>query len=127
MDRGWQNAYIGFCPSIKAWYRMFKEFNIEPTPYPDTDACTTTLDIHEPGKHKYVIVVTVHDRFDKKYKTDRPSVAGLLAHEATHAWQHVLKNMGEFDRPKGEIEAYAIQHIFMNLYDSYLTTRIRKK
>jgi len=46
-------------------------------------------------------------------------VAGVLTHEAVHAWQHYCEHIGE-DNPSDEFEAYAIQHIAQSLFSEYL-------
>ncbi len=51
-------------------------------------------------------------------------VAGVLAHEAVHVYQHVVDYMGE-KVPGVEAQAYGIQDIFQNLVKSYEQTRGR--
>lgn len=45
-------------------------------------------------------------------------VAGLLVHEAVHVWQRYCRDMGE-DFPGSEQEAYAIQAISQELFESF--------
>lgn len=52
--------------------------------------------------------------------TPRPltEVIGMLAHEATHVWQHYAQTIGE-RHPGDEQEAYAIQAITQELVQSF--------
>jgi hypothetical protein len=42
----------------------------------------------------------------------------VLAHEATHIWQHIRRSIGE-RFPSDEFEAYCIQSLTMRLIESY--------
>lgn len=46
------------------------------------------------------------------------SIAGIIAHEATHIWQEHLRAMGE-DSPGDEISAYAVQSLVVTLMDEW--------
>ena len=55
-------------------------------------------------------------------KASAVQVVGLLAHEATHVWQHVRDWMGE-KSPSVEFEAYTVQAILQELLWAYNETR----
>lgn len=46
-------------------------------------------------------------------------VAGLLVHEAVHAFRHFCDQIGE-ERPSAEFEAYAIQAMAQRLMESFV-------
>lgn len=50
----------------------------------------------------------------------------LIFHEAVHVWQRVREEMGETS-PSTEFEAYAIQHIGLQLLMAYDQTRGPKR
>lgn len=87
-------------------------------PYPDADAkCTRFTEDGEPTK----VLMTFNQRLDGR---DGVAVASLLVHEAVHAWQYVLEDIGQRDKPGREIEAYALQAICIELLDAYRRTRV---
>jgi hypothetical protein len=116
LERGWQCVYIGFCPSAKAWRKLMRRLKQEDERYPTADGRTTTF-VHEGRTY---CVVTVSDRLDE----DRCgyALAGLLVHEGTHVWQHVLEDMGE-KNPSSEFEAYSLQAICQGLMCAFSDTR----
>lgn len=80
--------------------------------YPTTDARMTTF----AKDGKLAMIVTVAERIDDK--DDPNAIIGLLVHEAVHVFQQLCEDIGE-RRPSSEMEAYAIQHISMNLVADY--------
>ena len=72
-------------------------------------ACVYTFE------HKDASICIVNIRHTDESKE---SVYALLAHEATHIWQKIRENLGE-ESPSPEFEAYSIQNISQNLFDSY--------
>ncbi|MFK3558176.1 hypothetical protein [Pasteurella multocida] len=50
--------------------------------------------------------------------TDNNNFYALLAHEAVHIYQDMIKEMRE-DEPSPEFEAYSIQNIFLNLLNEF--------
>jgi len=117
IERGWQPVHIGFCPSRKAWRREMKRLGIKGEAYPESDGRAVTFD-HKDGT--VLVLVTVRDGSEKEH--DQAEIAGIIAHEATHAWQRVRLTMGETE-PSAEFEAYAMQAIFQGLYSAFLETR----
>lgn len=116
IDRGWQPVEIGFCPSETAWKREMKAKGWPGTPYPENDASAT----HFTHDGQFLVLVALAEDVEKRFS--RVVIAGLLAHEATHVWQHVRRQMQEAE-PSIEFEAYAIQAIFQSLYQAWLGTR----
>lgn len=130
-DRGWFPTYYGFCPSEFAWRAEMKRLarahkgngSCAREPYPaGADARATTFDS---ANGQRLVIVTVADRFDKKMRQDPFAVAGLILHEAVHVWQALREEIGEKE-PSREFEAYAIQHISLNLFWAYENTRLKK-
>lgn len=116
LDRGWQPAFIGFCPSRKAWRREMKRLGCVGEPYPETPGRCTTFE----SKGKTCIIVTLCSNAEEI--ATRLEIAGLLCHEATHVWQKVREAMDE-RAPSIEFEAYSMQAIFQGLYQAWLDTR----
>ncbi|NNI58331.1 hypothetical protein C2817_11540 [Pasteurella multocida] len=50
--------------------------------------------------------------------TDNNNFYALLAHEAVHIYQDMIKEMRE-EEPSPEFEAYSIQNIFLNLLNEF--------
>jgi len=118
LDRGWQPAFIGFCPSKVAWRKAMKGLDCADEPYPGGAGRMTSFERKRDGQ--LTLIVTLGEGAEKHQR--RVEIAGLLAHEATHVWQYVRRNMGE-DSPSAEFEAYSVQAIFQGLYQAWLDTR----
>lgn len=118
LDRGWQPASIGFCPSSVAWRKAMKALDCVGEPYPTNAGRMTSFERKRDGK--LTLIVTLANGVEKRQ--NRVEIAGLLAHEATHVWQYVRRHMGE-DSPSPEFEAYSVQAIFQGLYQAWLDTR----
>ena len=88
-------------------------------PYPTEDGKCTWL--QKDGKR--AIIITMNERLDSKCPIGR---VALLVHEAVHAWQYILEDIGQHERPGKEIEAYAIQHLCLELLNAYQKTRLAK-
>jgi len=121
LDRGLLPIYFGFCPSERAWKREAKRMNVKDAgPYPTSDGRCTTF---EDSDGHISCIVTVNE--GKKRAT--ATLHGILVHEGMHVWQKALEAMGE-KRPSIEFEAYACQHIFLELCRAYeKARRIRPK
>ncbi|UPT53211.1 hypothetical protein [Synechococcus phage Ssp-JY42] len=116
LDQGWQPAYIGFCPSKKAWRREMKRLGVTGQDYPDAPGNTSTYE----SKGKFCIIVSLNEKAASAEGATDLQVAGLLCHEAVHVWQFVKKNMGVFGDVDWETEAYSVQSIFQNIYGAHL-------
>lgn len=110
-------VYYGFCPNERAWRRELKRLGCDAVPYPQSDARVDTFVKRNDQTH--CLIVTVNEKLDKR---DGLSVAVLIAHEATHVWQHCCEVMAE-THPSPEFEAYAMQHILGSLLFAYEETR----
>lgn len=76
------------------------------------------------GTEDLCVVVTLAEDSQKNHTPIE--IAGMLVHEAVHAWQYYAEKMGEAT-PGSEQEAYAIQAISQELMAEYarrLDTRI---
>lgn len=58
-------------------------------------------------------------------KISYEEVAALLVHEGVHIWQHYRDAVIREPKPCGELEAYVIQRITLNLLDAYRKQRRR--
>lgn len=116
IDRGWQPVYIGFCPSEKAWKHAMKRMGLPHEPYPDSDGRLTRF----ARDGKTTLIMTLGESGEEEHS--RVQIAGLLAHEATHAKQMICDHIGE-DSPSMEFEAYTVQAIFQAFYQAWLDTR----
>lgn len=68
------------------------------------------------GTNDICVVVALAE--DSQKNNSAIEVAGMLVHEAVHAWQYYAEKMGE-TRPADEQEAYAIQAISQELMSEY--------
>ena len=76
-------------------------------------ACIHTLAPKGGGQPSQIVCI------DAAALLDQPTLAAaMLAHEATHAKQALMKVMGE-KKPSDEFEAYVVQNIVHNLLDEY--------
>lgn len=87
------------CRNRREWNALMRTWDVVAI-YPD-DAPAAFMQLL-PG----VYTINVTRMFDTKTKAER---AGLLAHEATHAWQHIAHQIGEFQAD--ESSAYTVQAI----------------
>lgn len=118
LNQGWFPPYYGFAPNKRAWKKALKKLELPAEPYPTTDARCTSFKSHKTGK--LVILVTVGDHISPEH--DPVGIIGLLVHEAMHVWRHIREDIGE-DSPSAEFEAYALQHISMELMEAFAATR----
>lgn len=81
---------------------------IENSPYPLTAGRCTTFEHNDTGA--FAMIVT----FNRGSLNNFVDFAGIAAHEATHAWQHIKEYIGE-GSPGMEVEAYSIQAIAQKL------------
>ena len=110
-------AFIGFCPSDKAWAYDMKRLVNGDEPYPVADGRCTPLE--NKITHEWICLVTIHERLDDR---DMVAITALIAHEAVHVFQKICEIMGE-DHPSHEFEAYTIQYLTIQLTRAYLDTR----
>jgi hypothetical protein len=118
IERGWQPVFIGFCPSEKAWKREMKRMRVENSPYPESPGCCVRFRTYD---NKTVVLITINYDDAK----DHNFIAGILVHEAVHAFQYVCEAIGE-QSPSKEFEAYSIQVIAHHLLSAYAETRGKK-
>jgi hypothetical protein len=124
LNKGWFPVFIGFCPNIKAWRQLLKECELpqDDDMYLKNDAACTRIK----GKDgEQIALVTISEKFDKRHRTEPHLIVSMLVHECVHVWQTVLNDIQEQGRPSEELEAYAMQAIFQQVYGAYLDTRIK--
>lgn len=103
MDPGWFPFTIGFVPTAKGWDKVCKHLNMkESPPYcPHAGSCSK-LEHSENGQLCILICVT---QWDTRSWAD---IAGIVAHECTHAFEFMCEHVGEQD-PSPEFNAYGVQ------------------
>jgi hypothetical protein len=116
INKGWQNVFIGFCPSERAWNKTMKEIGATGTPYPKVQACCTSF-TSDTGRQ--MCIVTLHESIDNAAPIE---LIGLLVHECVHVKQRVMEIMGE-TKVGEEHEAYTVQAIFQMVLDAFEDTR----
>lgn len=101
--------YLTLCLSEAEFRHAMRHLRIGPGAWikpPHSNATAHTLE----GPRGLTVVVCLRD-----WQGRNPvEVAGLLIHEAVHAWQQYAEHIGEA-RPGDEQEAYAIQSIAQEL------------
>lgn len=104
VELGFLPVEVGYVPNAKAWEAALIRLDLPAEPYPTTDGRCVGWENVGPNR-KDIILITVGERA-KVHSVAQ--VAGIIAHECAHAWQHIRKIIGEKE-PSAEFEAYAIQ------------------
>ncbi len=115
-DSGWMPFYYGFCPDEACWVKEMQRLNVnEDCPYPDSPGRCTIFEY----RGDLTCIVTI---CDEAIDFEPAQVAGIIAHEAMHVWQRMMKHIGE-KKPSVEFGAYSYQAIYQNLLDAYAQSR----
>jgi hypothetical protein len=119
-DRGFLTIFYGFCPDESSWNAQMKRMKVDVKkhPYPTSAGRCTTF--QKDGA--VCCIVTIGDDIDGRCPT---GIMGLLVHESVHVYQTALDDMGE-EKASPEMEAYAVQFIFLRLLDAYAKLRGKK-
>lgn len=104
--------YLTLCLSDAELQAVAKQITNYYVPFPEVGA--TCNQITKDGDHFCVVALSEH----AQKNNNAIEVAGMLVHEAVHAWQYYAEKMGE-TRPGDEQEAYAIQAISQELLAEY--------
>lgn len=119
--------WLGFVPSERAWKRTVKNIakrekspGIAREEYPSNPGMTTVITIGK-GRRR-VVLVTIGENQDAALRQNPIGGAGILVHEAMHAYQTVILAMGE-EKASEEFEAHTVEHIFEQLAFAYEKTR----
>jgi hypothetical protein len=106
--------YLCLCLSEREYRQAMKHCKVTPVDQwiktPQSDATAHTL----AAPHGLCVVVCLSN-YEKRTGVE---IAGLLIHEAVHAWQEWCEYYGE-RHPASEQEAYAIQGIAQELMAEY--------
>lgn len=109
--------YLALVLSDKDYHRAMSDFKVpmeQRDPWIKADHSDATAHVLEHPERGIAIVVALRVRDG----LEGPQIAGLLVHEAVHAWQHFCRRIGE-QQPSDEFEAYAIQAMAQRLMYSY--------
>lgn len=115
--------HISLCTSEKGFHKILKHLKLPKNQWPvfikeSFGACVYTFE-SEDGQLLAVVNM-------EKSKRPKEEVYAMLVHEAQHVLQYVLEYIGE-DSPSKEFEAYSIQNISQNLFESYKRQTSSKK
>lgn len=110
VELGFLPVQVGYVPNAKAWGAMLVKMQVDPTPYPTSDARCTWWD-RANGANDNIILIVLGERV-KDFSVSQ--VAGLIAHECQHAWRHIKIIIGE-KKPSKEFEAYVLQILVQNV------------
>lgn len=119
----WLNRSLvdGHCLALvlseKDYHRAMSAFKVplsQRDPWIKNDHADATAHILEHPELGIAVVVALRVRDG----IEGVQIAGLLVHEAVHAFQHFCERIGE-TRPSQEFEAYSIQAIAQRLMASY--------
>lgn len=119
LDRGWFPTCVGFCPSEAAWAAEMQRLGIDNEPYPggiSAGRCTHLVNDKTGDK---ALLITIAPLSEERTPLE---VVGLLVHEAQHALQFILQDIGE-DEPSQELLAYGIQSLTQDLICAFQKTR----
>lgn len=101
--------YLALCLNQPQFDAVCRKLHIQPHPFILNEHSDATAHYLE-GPQGLCVVVCLRGTRGR----DPIEVAGLIVHEAVHAWQEYAARIGE-DRPGREQEAYAIQAISQEL------------
>ena len=110
LDNGWFPFNIGFVPDLKSWEKVTKYLKAEDAPYGESAGRCTNL-VNTETRDLCILISIKH--WDTK---DSAAVAGLVAHEAVHAFEFMCDHIGE-DKPSSEFKAYAVQSFVREVLD----------
>jgi hypothetical protein len=118
LDRSFINGpYLALVLSEKDYHRAMSAFKMplhQRDAWIKNDHADATAHILEHPDRGMAVVVALRVREG----IEGVQIAGLLVHEAVHAFQHFCERIGE-NRPSQEFEAYSIQAIAQRLMASY--------
>lgn len=109
---------VAYAPNKKAWKIALKQIGLKPDvePYPENAGrLTTFMGTKFP---ELVAIVTLNNT--RQFDVD--SIAGLIAHEATHVAQELARFVYPYNdkaRLDAETEAYCVQWVTMNVLAAY--------
>ncbi len=103
IELGFLPVEVGYAPNKRAWAAASKQYGLSTEDYPSTDGHCSWWAKAETSKN--VILITVSKQAED-YSVSQ--VAGIVAHECTHAWRFIKDAIGEKE-PSEEFEAYVMQ------------------
>lgn len=106
--------YLCLCLTADEMDHAAKGLTKWPLPFPETGA--TAHMFCKGNTNQPIVIVTLSE--DAQKTNNAIEIAGMLVHEAVHAWQYYAEKMGETN-PGHEQEAYAIQAMSQELLAEY--------
>lgn len=115
--------HINLCTTEKGFHKILKKIKLPRDEWPvfvkeSFGACVHTFETSEG-----ILLAVVNM---EKSKRSKEEIYPLLVHEAAHVWQHIRDFIGETS-PSPEFEAYSLQNISQNLFESYKRQTSPKK
>jgi hypothetical protein len=116
MDKSLITSPINYalCTTQKAFKRELRELGIEDNSDFIVGNAHAMIHFYEDTITGGTCAIVCIDGRDKTLE----QVYALLTHEAMHLWREIKTELGE-KFPSEEFEAYAMQHIVSNLFESY--------
>ena len=110
IDVGPYPFQIYYSPTPKAFKKFLKEFELPKIKYVnDNKAGSCTIFTHPDFDTKCIIT------FNPPKHVDEAQIIGIIVHEATHAVDYLIDEIGE-SCPGKEFRAYTTQHITQQIY-----------
>jgi hypothetical protein len=113
----------GLCLSERDFKRASAAYYLETEDgWKAKDALACAHELKDADNNTAKIVVCM----DRKPSWSDAAIYSLLVHESVHVWQFIKKAIGE-KRPGIEQEAYSVERIAHNLFESYKQQTRRRK
>jgi hypothetical protein len=97
---------VGYVPCEKDWHKTMKRLGIKSEPFPTSNGHCWVLSEHP--KHPLTVLIVINSD-NRRFSTEQ--IAAMVAHEATHAMQFIMRGIDAQQQRHDETEAYLVQSI----------------